>query len=260
MNLKQRQTVRIRIKRIIFLFMILSINTNAQDTVKVYIHDTVDRYINVEKVLNNYKREIRDLKIKNNQLENKNFELKESQNEYSQNISPLITEVSNTMGHIISVTTDETSLETINSIILIANYLDVLDKKNQLSNKIIELEQYKEEFQIINSAHLLLENQYSKHKNDEAINKLRNLNLDGERDTERNDILNLLKEYCKSNNKIASLFTTVDALSNNADKDARLYKGVYHKYTRDYPFLYQELQNKKENVRYKSKIKEIECK
>mgnify|MGYP000390250780 CR=1 FL=1 len=94
----------------------------------------------------------------------------------------------------------------------------------------------------------------------EAINKLRNLNLDGERDTERNDILNLLKEYCKSNNKIASLFTTVDALSNNADKDARLYKGVYHKYTRDYPFLYQELQNKKENVRYKSKIKEIECK
>ena len=114
MNLKQRKSV---IKRIIFLFMILSINTNAQDTVKVYIHDTIERYVNVEKVLNNYKREIRDLKIKNNQLDNKNFELKESQNEYSQNISPLITEVSNTMSHIISVTTDETSLETINSII-----------------------------------------------------------------------------------------------------------------------------------------------
>ena len=169
MNLKQKKSV---IKKISFLLFIvfLSINTNAQDTVKVYIHDTIERYVNVEKVLNNYKREIKDLKIKNNQLNNKNSELKERQNEYSQNITPLITEVSNTISHIISVTTDETSLETINSIITIVNYLSLLDNKNQLSNKISKLEKYKEEFQIVNSAHLLLDNLYNKEKGNIFIN------------------------------------------------------------------------------------------
>ena len=70
-----------------------------------------------------------------NALENDN-------NEYSQIIPSLITKVSNTMSHIISVTTDETSLETINSIITIANYLDILDNKDQLSNKIIQLDSH----------------------------------------------------------------------------------------------------------------------
>jgi len=258
MNLKQKKSV---IKKISFLLFIvfLSINTNAQDTVKVYIHDTIERYVNVEKVLNNYKREIKDLKIKNNQLNNKNSELKERQNEYSQNITPLITEVSNTISHIISVTTDETSLETINSIITIVNYLSLLDNKNQLSNKISKLEKYKEEFQIVNSAHLLLDNLYNKEKNDESINKLKNLNLSGKRNTEKIKILSLLEEYCRMNNKIASLFTKVDGLSSTADKENQLYKGTNYRYTRNYPFLYQELQKKKDNLKYRSKVKEVNC-
>ena len=277
MNLKQKKSVIN--KTTIILFGILMYSTQLigqeksekvqehptikaiEETIKKTIEDTYYEKDKLEKEIESLKQEKKEFITNIKDLDDDKKELERKNNEYSQIIPSLITKVSNTMSHIISVTTDETSLETINSIITIANYLDILDNNNQLSNKIIQLEQYKEEFQIINSAHLLLDEEYNKHKNDEAINKLRNLNLNGERDTERNDILNLLKKYCKSNNKIASLFIKVDNLSNNADKEEWLYSPKYYKYIQNYPFLQKELQKKKENLGYKKgKKKEIECK
>ena len=121
------------------------------------------------------------------------------------------------------------------------------------------MEKYKEEFQIVNSAHLLLVNLYNKEKNDESVNKLKNINLSGKRDIEKIKILSLLEEYCRMNNKIASLFVKVDGLSSATDKENQLYKGTNYRFTRNYPFLYQELQNKKDNLKNKSNIKEVKC-
>ena len=249
------------IKKISLLLFIvfLSINTNAQDTVTIIRYDTIVSYVNVDLVLKNYKNEIIKFKNINHVLKNENSNLQVRNSEYSQSISPLILELSNTISHIISVTTDKTSLETINSIITMANYLSLLDDKKQLPNKISKLEKYKEEFQIVNSAHLLLVNLYNKEKNDESVNKLKNINLSGKRDIEKIKILSLLEEYCRMNNKIASLFVKVDGLSSATDKENQLYKGTNYRFTRNYPFLYQELQNKKDNLKNKSNIKEVKC-
>ena len=281
MNLKQRKSVINKTTIILFGILMYStqllgqpdtnkvqknptleaIKETIEETIIETIEDTYFEKDNLEKRIRLLEKEKEELQSNIKDLDDDKKELENDNNEYSQIIPSLITKVSNTMSHIISVTTDETSLETINSVILIANYLDVLDKNNQLSNKIIQLEQYKEEFQIINSAHLLLDEEYNKHKNNEAINKLKNLNLSGKRDTEKDEILNLLKKYCKSNNKIASLFIKVDNLSNNADKEEWLYSPKYYKYIQNYPFLQKELQKKKENLGYKKgKKKEIECK
>ena len=277
MNLKQRKSVINKTTIILFGILMYSTQLLGQpDTNKVQknptleaiketiietIEDTYFEKDKLEKRIRLLEKEKEELQSNIKDLDDDKKELENDNNEYSQIIPSLITKVSNTMSHIISVTTDETSLETINSIITIANYLDILDNNNQLSNKIIQLEQYKEEFQIINSAHLLLDEEYNKHKNNEAINKLKNLNLSGKRDAEKNEILNLLKKYCKSNNKIASLFIKVDNLSNNADKEEWLYSPKYYKYIQNYPFLQKELQKKKENLGYKKgKKKEIECK
>ena len=175
------------IKKISFLLFIvsLSINTSAQDTIIIIRHDTIVSYVNVAEVLENYKSKIIKFESNNVLLKNKNTNLQERNSKYSQSISPLILELSNTISNIISVTTDETSLETINSIITIANYLSLLDDKKQLPNKISKLEKYKEEFQIVNSASLLLVNLYNKEKNDESVNKLKNLNLSGKRNVEK---------------------------------------------------------------------------
>ena len=217
-----------------------------EETIKKTIEDTYYEKDKLERKVKSLEREKVELQSEIEIINDNKKELENDNNEYSQNITPLITEVSNTISHIISVTTDETSLETINSIITIVNYLSLLDNKNQLSNKISKLEKYKEEFQIVNSAHLLLDNLYNKEKNDESINKLKNLNLSGKRNTEKIKILSLLEEYCRMNNKIASLFTKVDGLSSTTDKENQLYKGTNYRYTRNYPFLYQELQKKKD--------------
>ncbi|MBT4478985.1 MAG: hypothetical protein HOC66_06215 [Flavobacteriales bacterium] len=230
-----------------------------EETIKKTIEDTYYEKDKLERKVKSLEAEKVELQSEIEIINDNKKELENDNNEYSQNITPLITEVSNTISHIISVTTDETSLETINSIITIVNYLSLLDNKNQLSNKISKLEKYKEEFQIVNSAHLLLDNLYNKEKNDESINKLKNLNLSGKRNTEKIKILSLLEEYCRMNNKIASLFTKVDGLSSTADKENQLYKGTNYRYTRNYPFLYQELQKKKDNLKYRSKVKEVNC-
>ena len=273
MNLKQRKSVINKTTIILFGILMYSTQLIGQEksekvqehptieAIKKTIEDTYFEKDKLEKRIRLLEKEKEELQSNIKDLNDNKKELENDNNEYSQIIPSLITKVSNTMSHIISVTTDETSLETINSVILIANYLDILDNNNQLSNKIIQLEQYKEEFQIINSAHLLLDEEYNKHKNNEAINKLKNLNLSGKRDAEKNEILNLLKKYCKSNNKIASLFIKVDNLSNNADKEEWLYSPKYYKYIQNYPFLQKELQKNKENIGYKKgKKKEIECK
>ena len=117
-------------------------------------------------------------------------------------ISPIFSEIHNTINHIISSTTDKTSLENINSIINIANYLSIIeDKDNQLSTKILKLEKYKEEFKVIYKVNLLLNKLYNKEINKRSIEKLKNLNLNGERNTEKEYILSLLQNYCKMNNK-----------------------------------------------------------
>ena len=178
MNLKQKKSVINKTTIILFGILIYSTQLIGQDksdkvqehptieaikeTIKKTIEDTYyekDKLEKKVKSLESEKVELQsDIKIIN---DNKN-ELENDHNEYSQNITPLITVVSNTISHIISVTTDETSIENITSIITIANYLSVLDNKNQLSNKISELEKYKEEFQIVNLAHLLIDNLYNK--------------------------------------------------------------------------------------------------
>ncbi|MBT5354551.1 MAG: hypothetical protein HN702_05670 [Flavobacteriales bacterium] len=275
MNLKQKKSVINKTTIILFGILMYSTQLIGQDksdkvkehptieaieeTIKKTIEDTYYEKDKLERKVKSLEREKVELQSEIEIINDNKKELENDNNEYSQNITPLITEVSNTISHIISVTTDETSLETINSIITIVNYLSLLDNKNQLSNKISKLEKYKEEFQIVNSAHLLLDNLYNKEKNDESINKLKNLNLSGKRNTEKIKILSLLEEYCRMNNKIASLFTKVDGLSSTTDKENQLYKGTNYRYTRNYPFLYQELQKKKDNLKYRSKVKEVNC-
>ena len=109
------------------------------------------------------------------------------------NDPPIFSEIHNTINHIIS-TIDKTSLENINSIINIANYLSIIeDKDNQLSTKILKLEKYKEEFKVIYNINLLMNKLYNKEINKRSIEKLKNLNLNGERNTEKEYILSLLK-------------------------------------------------------------------
>lgn len=275
MNLKQKKSVINKTTIILFGILMYSTQLIGQDksdtvqehptiaaieeTIKKTIEDTYYEKDKLERKVKSLEREKVELQSDIKIINDNKKELENDNNEYSQNITPLITEVSNTISHIISVTTDETSLETITSIITIANYLSVLDNKNQLSNKISKLEKYKEEFQIVNSAHLLLVNLYNKEKNDESINKLKNLNLSGKRNVEKIKMLSLLEEYCRMNNKIASLFTKVDGLSSAADKEHQLYKGSNYRFTRNYPFLYQELQSKKDNLKYESNIKKNNC-
>ena len=275
MNLKQKRSV---IKRILFLFFLtlLTISANAERTdvissnaskgdTTITIHDTI--YINVKDVLNDYEKEITNLKKAKTDLEqinkesdNTNSELKKLNTNYSQSISQLITQVSNAISHIIPLPTNETSLNTINSVLTIAKNLSLLDDKKQLSNKVQQLKKYKEEFQIVYSANALLHNVYNREKNENSINKLKDLQLsDNKRNTEKNEILSLLEKYCGINNKIASLFTKVAALSDDEEKKKRLYKGSYYRYTKGYPFLYQELEKKKDNLKYKSPVKEVSC-
>ena len=244
-------------------------NTNNQDnpkidkitkTIKETIENTYFEKGKLESKIKNLEKQKRELANNVEKSDEERKEIERKNREYSQIITPLISEIENTINHILSSATDKTSLETINSIINISNYLSILEEKdNQLRNKILKLEKYKEEFQIIHNANLLLNRLYNKENNSKIIESLRNLNLSGERNTEKIKTLDLLEKYCKMNNKIAALFVKVDGLTNNSDKESQLYKGTYHKYTREYPFLYQELQNKKGNLKYKSKIKEVVC-
>jgi len=271
MNLQQKKSV---LKRILFFFFLtlLTISANAERTdvmssnaskgdTTIYVYDTITIYTNVRAVLNTYKKEIRDLNkaIKkleqiNKSSDNRNSKLKELNTNYSQSISQLITQVSNAINHIISLPTNETSLNTINSVLTIANNLSLLDETKQL-------EKYKEEFQIVYSANDLLHNAYNREENKTSINQLKGLQLsDNKRNAEKNKILSLLEKYCGITNRIASLFTTVAALSDDADKEKQLYKGAYYRYTKGYPFLYQELEKKKDNLKYKSPVKKVNCK
>jgi len=252
MNLKLRKSV---IKRILYLFVLIPVSISAssleikKDTI---IYEKIVEYTCVKEVLDKNKKEIRNLKIKYDNLNNAYSEIEAINNEYSQKISPLTTELSNTINHIISLPTNQTSLETINSVLKIASYLSTEDKINKLKK-------YQEEFQTIKDASLLLNNIYNKENNNTAIEKLEKLRFKGEREKERKEILNLLETYCKMNNKIKSLFIKVDKLTDQTEKANQLHKGIYYKYTKDHPFLESELEKKKDNPRYKSNIKLSDC-
>ena len=134
MNLKLRKSV---IKKILYLFVLIPVSISAgsleikKDTI---IYEKIVEYTCVKEVLDKYKKEIRNLEIKYDNLNNAYSEIESINNEYSQKISPLTTELSNTINHIISLPTNQTSLETINSVLKIASYLSTEDKINKLKN------------------------------------------------------------------------------------------------------------------------------